>query len=247
VKRRIILITGLFLVVASLSDAQIWKSRRWEGIAGIGTANYFGDIGGFSPGDNLLGLKDYRFLQTRPSMFLGIRYKVRQDWAVKLNLTYGFLHGNDKRGSNENRGYEFSTNIFEPSLQAEYSFMKEKMSNNYLMMKGRRVTDFASHISMYGFAGLGTVFFSPKPSQAVIDRVGTDYTKVSLVLPIGIGIKLGINPVNSLAFEMGGRFTTSDYIDGFTSKFSKFTDVYYYGVFHYIYKVKTNRKGWPTF
>lgn len=246
-KRILLILAGLILLGSSIADAQIWRLRRYEAIAGIGTANFYGDIGGFTPGKNLLGIKDYRFLQTRPNFYLGVRYKVVQDFAVRLNLFYAYLHGNDDRGSNPTRGYEFGTNIFESSVQAEYSFIKEKMSNNYLMMKGRGVTDFASHISMYCFAGLGSAIFNPKPSPPVIARTGTEYSKVALVLPIGIGLKVGLSPENSIALELGGRITTSDFIDGFTSDYSKFTDMYHYGVINFIYKVKTNRKGWPTF
>ena len=82
--------------------------RRYEGIVGIGTANYFGDIGGYSKGDNALGLKDISITNTRPSIYLGARYKVYEVLAVKLNFIYGFFSGNDENSSNSQRNFEFS-------------------------------------------------------------------------------------------------------------------------------------------
>ena len=49
----------------SAKDVNLWRLRRYEFSVGGGVAQIFGDIGGFTPGKNLLGLKDLAFRQTR--------------------------------------------------------------------------------------------------------------------------------------------------------------------------------------
>jgi hypothetical protein len=48
----------LLFIFSNGSMAQKWKLKRYEGIVGIGTAHYFGDIGGTADETNLFGLKD---------------------------------------------------------------------------------------------------------------------------------------------------------------------------------------------
>lgn len=245
-KRRFYLIYLIAFLFPYFSDAQVWKMRRYEAMGGILTSNYFGDIGGYSKGDNALGLKDFRLSQTRPGFYLGARYKVLENLSAKLNLTYAFLHGTDEGGVNEGRNFKFSTTVFEPSVQVEYSFLPEKGSRSYLMMKGKGIGTFQPSFSAYVFAGLGGAFFGTKKLEN-LENVDFEYGKAALVIPVGIGVKIDLNPKFFAGFDLGGRFTTTDYLDAYTSQFSKSNDVYYFGVFSLIYKIKTSRTGWPVF
>ena len=67
------------------------------------------------------------------------------------------------------------------------------------------------------------------------------------MIPVGIGLKFGLNTSWSIGFDMGGRFTTSDYIDGYTSEYSKSKDVYIFGVINMVYKIETGSNGLPVF
>ncbi|MCK4344155.1 MAG: hypothetical protein KAX05_02635 [Bacteroidales bacterium] len=245
-KRRFYLIYLIAFLFPYFSDAQVWKMRRYEAMGGIVTSNYFGDIGGYSKGDNALGLKDFKLFQTRPGFYLGARYKVLENLSAKLNFTLAFLHGTDEGGVNEGRNFKFSTTVFEPSVQVEYSFLPEKGSRSYLMMKGKGIGTFQPSFSAYVFAGLGGAFFGTKKLENLED-VDFEYSKTTLVLPIGVGVKIGLTPKFSAGFDLGGRFTTTDYLDAYSSKYSKSNDVYYFGVFSLIYKLKTSRTGWPVF
>lgn len=245
-KKILFLSTALLILLNSVTDAQTWKMRRYEGIMGIGTANYFGDIGGYSKGDNALGLKDISITSTRPSIYLGARYKVYEVLAVKLNFIYGFFSGSDENSSNIERNLKFSGSIFEPSVQVEYAFIKEKESQSYLMMKGSGIRDFRSSISAYAFLGLGGGFFRTTAKENLEDYE-FDYSKVALVVPMGLGLKYGLTTKWSVGFDLGVRLTTTDYLDGYTSSYSKSNDLYYFGVINFVYKMKTTRAGWPTF
>jgi hypothetical protein len=245
-KRIALLIVVISLVYPATTRAQVWKMKRYEAIVGIGTSNYFGDIGGYSRGENALGLKDISIASTRPSIYLGARYKVYEVIAVKLNLIVAFLSGSDEGKQNDARNLKFSATIFEPSLQVEYSFLKEKGSQSYLMMKGKGVTSFRSSISSYVFLGIGGGFFWPKAKEN-LTNFDLDYNKATLVVPMGLGLKYGLNTNWSIGFELGGRLTTTDYLDGYTSSYSDANDIYYFGVINLVYKIRTSRTGWPVF
>ena len=245
-KKILFFIVALAVAGTAVTNGQAWKMRRYELIAGIGTANYFGDIGGYSKGENVLGIKDLSISRTRPSIYLGARYKIYEVLAVKLNFIFGFISGSDEGKQNDTRNFEFSATIFEPSVQVEYAFLKEKESRSYLMMKGSGVRPFNSSISAYVFLGLGGGFFSPKAKEN-LENYEFDYSKATLVVPMGLGVKYGLTPNWSIGFDLGGRLTTTDYLDGYTSSYSKSNDVYYFGVINFVYKMKTTRTGWPEF
>ena len=245
-KRTALLILLLSFLYPATTQAQAWRMKRYEAIVGIGTSNYFGDIGGYSKGENALGFKDISLSSTRPSIYLGARYKLYEPIAIKLNLITGFISGSDEGGINEGRNFKFSATIFEPSVQVEYSFLKEKEAQSYLMMKGSGMKSFRSSISAYVFVGIGGGFFWPKAKEDLVDYE-IDYNKATLVVPMGLGAKYGLNSNWSVGFELGGRLTTTDYLDGYTSPYSESNDVYYFAVINFVYKMRTSRSGWPIF
>jgi uncharacterized membrane protein len=110
--KRPILVLLLFVFFVQVSEAQLWKLKRVELSGGLGTAAFFGDIGGFSHGENSWGLKDITFLQTRYSFNFSVKYRISQVINARVSLSYGLLHATDERGSNQARGYEASTSIF---------------------------------------------------------------------------------------------------------------------------------------
>jgi len=241
----------LFLLIASLLlnltvDAQAWRMKRYEAVLGIGTTQYFGDIGGWSKDENILGLRDIDITQIRPGLYVGFRYKLHEDISLKLNFIYGYLHGDDADDANSSRNFKFYTSIFEPSIQVEYAFIKEKEAMSYLMMKGIGMGQFHPSISAYTFLGLGGAFFKVTKKEN-LQNVDLEYTPIALVVPVGIGLKFGLNTHWSIGFDLGGRFTTSDYIDGYTSDYSKSKDVYFFGVFNMVYKIRTGSIGLPVF
>jgi hypothetical protein len=246
-KKGIYIIFLITFFLPYFSNAQVWKMRRYEALVGVVSSNYFGDIGGYSKGENALGLKDFRLFQTRPGLYIGARYKILENVAVKLNFTLAFLHGTDEGGVNEGRNFKFSTTVFEPSVQVEYYFLPEKASQSYLMMKGKGIGAFHPSFSACVFAGLGGGFFGTKKLENLEDVVLEEYSKSALVIPIGVGVKIGLTPKLSAGFDLGGRFTTTDYLDAYTSQYSKSNDVYYFGIINFIYKLKTSRTGWPVF
>ena len=250
--RQLICIFLMLLVLPLSSFAQKWKLRRYEASVSICTAQYFGDIGGSKTANNLLGLKDIAILSTRASFAVGARYKLTEKTAVKMNLIYGFISGTDVNSRYPERGYSFYSTIFEPSFQFEYyPISEDKSVASGASFSHRGMINSFGRFYPYVFLGTGGVFFHPVSTsdKFVIPK---DISHFALVFPLGIGIKLGISSKLSVGFEYGRRFTTTDQLDGKWTYpknhqivQSKSNDVYDFGMFSAIYKIPTDRRGYP--
>jgi hypothetical protein len=69
----------------------------------------------------------------------------------------------------------------------------------------------------------------------------------NLVIPGGIGTTLIYSPNLNFGAEIGARYAFTDYLDGYTSQFSKANDVYYFLNLTVTYKLKTGPRGLPSF
>jgi hypothetical protein len=242
----------ILLIVFSLpqeGNAQRWKMKRYEATFGVGFLNYFGDIGGAATSDNWFGIKDLSIKHTRPSLYLGARYKIRENMGLKLNLMYGFIAGDDEGSKNNDRGFKFTSGLFEPSIQYEYSLISEekRYKSSALFNKSGMVNNY-SQINLYLYAGIGGVFFNPKPNDALKNafHYDPDHSKAGIVMPLGVGLKYVINQYWSIGGEFGIRLTTTDYLDGYSHPdFSKANDLYYLGFINGIYRIRTSKSGVP--
>jgi opacity protein-like surface antigen len=248
-KRVLPIMLLILLCIPQEGEAQRWKLRRYEAVFGVGFLNYFGDVGGAATNDNLFGLKDLSIKHTRPSSYLGIRFKVRENMGLKLNFMYGFIAGDDEGSKNNDRGFSFTSSVFEPSLQFEYSIISEekRYSSSALFNKRGMVNNY-SQINLYLYAGIGGVFFNPKVNDAMKNAPAyiPDYSTSAISLPVGIGLKYVINQNWSVGGEFGVRLTTTDYMDAFSHPvFSKANDLYYFGFINGIYRIRTSKSGAP--
>ena len=242
----------MVLILALLSMdgmSQKWKLRRYEALAGVGTTHYFGTIGGSAEQSNLFGLKDIDITSTRPSFYGGIRYKLRDNVAVRGNFLYGFIHGDDAGSKNVERNAVFNSTIMEPSLQLEISLISEEQKHRSAALFNKRgmVNNF-SRINLYGFGGLGGVFTNVKPLNDLEKHASYDPVNLKnngLVILGGGGLKYVLSSDLSLGFEFGARYTTSKYLDGLHPLTAKAPDMYYFALFNVVYRVRTSRTGAP--
>ena len=229
----------LLTFFSSQSVAQIWKMKRYEAVGGIGPSFFFGDIGGFSKTDNILGIRDLTFKQTRFNLNLNMKYRLTQDLNARLSLTYGLLHATDDRGSNEDRQMEASMSIFEPALLGEYYFIKNSAENSYLFNKGRgNFITFLKSLDFYIFSGIGIVNYSVSRNEALAEK-GMDPTGFAGVIPIGLGTTMIYSSDLNFGIEVGGRYSFTDSLDNYTSQYSGSNDVYYFLNFTVTYKLKS--------
>jgi hypothetical protein len=239
----------MFCLTVPLANAQLWKMRRWEAVGGVGPSFFFGDIGGYSIGKNILGIKDMSYLQTRFDLNGSLKYRLTRGFNVRLSLTYALLHATDVRGSNEGRAYEASTSMFEPALICEYYFIKNYAENSYLFVKGKEsfIRILLRSLDFYVFAGIGGNAFTVKGNDALVNR-GMTSSGFTAVIPGGLGTTLIYSPNLNFGLEVGGRYAFSDFLDGYSNpQYSKANDVYYFLNFTITYKLKTGPHGLPTF
>lgn len=237
----------LFFIIPYLSDAQRWKRYRYEMVAGIGTVNIFGDLGG-GRGDGRHNTLDFDIQGTRPSLAVGFRYKLKELVSVKGNLFFAFGNASDKYTDNIPRANRSATSnvfMFEPSLQLEYSLVKERYGRRYTMSNIRRFN--FTHINTYVFIGVGGLLYFPNKQIALDSDIGKDHGVFAAAFPMGIGFKYAIDRVYTFGIEIGNRFTSSDYLEGHSDKYSKANDSYLFFTFNLSKRLRTSRKGLPRF
>ncbi len=256
--KRLIVICMVVSLAAPIVSGQLWKMKRYEATAAIGTSQFYGDIGGFTIGDNALGIRDMTFIQTRYSINGSFRYFITDNLAARLSLTWAALHADDRRGSNnDGRLYETSSFLYEPALFGEYYFVRNRERNSFLFQtyryrRANRLRDFFRSVDVYALTGIGgagyNVFWG---NDRIQDRWNTDpslnRSGFTAVIPLGVGAKVAMDPNLLLGVELTGRYALSDHLDGYTSRWSKRNDAYHTFSITVNYRIKTARNGLPSF
>jgi hypothetical protein len=230
------------------AEARYFGFRKYEFSAGVGTTQFFGDVGGYSKGKNMLGLKDFTFHNTGFNVNTSLKLRIQDNIAARLNFTFGSLRATDLRGSNEIRGLESTAFFFEPALIGEYYIIKQRGYSSFLFIRGIRNfnRNFFSTIDLYAFTGLGGIAYNVKLNNTLVPSE-TKKSGFSPVIPVGVGLNLLYSRDLCFGLELGGRYAFSDNLDGYTSPYSKSNDVYYFLNLTFTYKLKTGKSGLPTF
>jgi hypothetical protein len=239
---------SVFLVIFySEGFSQLWKLRRVELTGGFGTTHFMGDVGGFTEGTNYNGLRDISFQNTGWNGCLSVGYRVTSNFSARADFTGGYLSADDIRGSNADRGFSATISFFEASLTGQVFFIKNKMENRYLFIRGKSTPLFPElhYYDVYAFAGLGALSYQVKPNDRL--EAAPQRTALSGIIPVfpaGIGVARNFPRNSKLGLELGRRFTQSDEIDGYSAAGSR-RDVYYFFDITYTWKIRTKR--FPSF
>lgn len=228
----------LFLVFALPLSGQPWRTTPYEIYGGIGSVNYFGDIGGSADENTWHGIKDLDIKKSRPGIIGGVRYIPGDYLAFNGSLAMGWLSGNDGGGKNEGRDYEFHTFIFEPSARMEFFAVKDYPMGGGLNRRGL-VRNYAT-LSVYIYGGMGALIYNVRANENLEARQirdNIDHGPVTMVIPAGLGAKIGISNTTDIGFEIGRRYGMNDYLDGFTSDSSTANDIYYITSVQLVFRV----------
>jgi hypothetical protein len=231
--KRLVLL--LLLMIPLLADAQFRRKRyKYELVLNIGASNFLGDVGGA----NQIGthfVKDLNYSLTRDMFGFGVRYKTNRYWAAKADLVYAQVNGDDKLTKEpfrNNRNLNFKSPIVELSIRFEAYFTKEQGGHLYRLknVHGMKRKD----IQAYFFGGIGGFWFNPKGKYIdgnwyALRPLGTEgqglpggpkaYSPVSVCIPMGLGMKYGIDQKWSIGLEYGLRYTFTDYIDDVSGRY----------------------------
>lgn len=166
---------------------------------GVGSTNYFGDIGGrdrtITGAQAFFDHLDIDLWQTRVMLTAGARATPWKSVAISAQLAANFLSGNDLRSNYAWRGYAFNTSVIECSAQVEYYF-------------AHRITGFAP----FGFAGFGAMYYQYANNEDVTSKWYPGNT-----ILLGLGIRFPELKRVTHSLDAGFHFATTDNLDGYKS------------------------------
>lgn len=240
----------VLLILTSFDGyGQRWKLRRYQADLYVGAVSFHGDIGLANKPlmNNINGL--------RPSVGLKSMFRITQDINVSLDLAYIMYGGKDQEGSSHGRDYSFNSHAFQHVARVEYFIMGDSrrfISGAVYNRKGM-INDY-NKLYVYVFGGAGGVLSKSKVKdlnnggEEPLDNPGYNNNMVyTAVFPVGAGVKWAIDARWSIGVEIGYQFTLSDYLDGYSSQWSKYNDSYYLTSVKAIYHIRNDRNGRPMF
>ena len=198
------------LVFICILAAQNSYAQTWELGVSAGSSGYTGDL---NP------TKIYKFTDVG----VGAHAKRNFDgnWSLKFNFLQSKIRAADSISSSvyeQNRNLSFYSPVTEASLLIEFNFFKYLPNN---------VSENGIHkLTPYLFTGLGGIHFNPKTKyqgqEVLLKPLQTEnasYSKYSLVIPFGTGVKYNIKGNWNLSGEIGYRTVYNDYLDDVSGKY----------------------------
>lgn len=203
-----ILIACLFISLPFLSIAQFWEGGLYGGIS-------------YYNGDMSTRLIDSKQLQPAVGAFL--RYNPLD--ALSVRVSGGWARtASDMANTNPDYQYyeafldhnlSFRTTIIEAAVMAEWNIL------------GFDPYNLRKTFTPYIFAGIGGFYYNPKAEYEnewhALRELGTEgqgmdgyddyYSKLSLAIPFGLGVKLAVNDIWNIGIDWGARYTFTDYLD----------------------------------
>lgn len=208
--KRILPFFLLFLCSHFNTNAQVVQNEYvQEAEFGItaGAAHYFGDL-------------NNRMRVNRPKLAFGafFRRQFSNYIAVRLSGHYAQLGYSDRYNTNEfeqRRNLSFNTNIFEIALQGDFNFFRFIPTDpDYSFTPYASVGIGVFNYDPYAFLNGEKYYLRPLHTEGQTfyeDR--KPYGTMALCFPLSFGVKYAVTDRVNLSFEVGYRFTTTDYLD----------------------------------
>lgn len=210
--RRKIVVGFVFLALGSITKGQN-PDPKFEIGAGISSFIYQGDL---TP--NRFGSVE--------TMRFGINLQgsiiVSRSFLLRTNLAIGGLRGDDATYNNpefrKQRNFNFRTPVTELSQMVVWNPLSSNYSNR--------------GFSPYLFGGVGVSFLKIKRDRSnlnaayfgdqsdILQRIALDEAHslpvIIPVIPLGLGMRLGLSPLIDITAESSYRLVFTDYLDGFS-------------------------------
>ncbi len=195
---------SIFLAVIVTASAQKFHINTF-----VGLSNYQGDLQD----------KRFTFSQSHLAVGAGLSYELTEKFLLNGGITVGKVSASDKNNSrNTSRNLDFTSNITEGHLTAEYYF--------------RNLNEYS--VSPYVFAGLAMYNFSPYTKDSLGNKyylkplstegegfiANRNYYKINqFAIPFGGGVKFALNDNVRLGVEVGMRKLFTDYLDDISTTY----------------------------
>ncbi len=176
--------------------------------AGLGLANYFGDL-----------MENNRFFSQPSFSFTASGYyAINKQFDLSLNAGIQQVTAADSK----NTGSQFK----DRNLSFKSSITDVTVALNWYLLSIKK-HGFSPYIS----AGIGAMFFNPTAEgtsgKQNLRELGTEgqglagfpsmYSKSTIAIPLGIGLKIAAGKKVSVLFDFTYRFTGTDYLDDVSS------------------------------
>ncbi|TVQ43324.1 MAG: hypothetical protein EA362_11440 [Saprospirales bacterium] len=202
-----------FLFICFFLFGNFLSAQNFEVGIGLGPTAYNGDLS-VHTGKDIFGN-----MGINGTLFGN--YYIHPFVNVGLSLSYGQISGSDRYAEDDlikRRNLSFQSNVTEVALRVEFNLTRFEPYN------------FRSPASPYLFGGIGWFWFDPKAEyQGNLVRLqplgtegqgldspwetGEPYQLNGMVIPFGIGFKYALSEMLTIAFEVGYRYTFTDYLD----------------------------------
>ncbi len=216
--KRFFLVAILTTVATALVHAQ-----HFEAGVMLGGANYLGDL---SNNSSNLYLKE-----TKLAVGGLLRYNITDHFTARLSLNWARVAGSDANVNNDQfvreRNLSFRSSITELALTGEFNIL------------GYQPYALYSPFSPYVFAGVALSHFNPKARYqgrwVELQPLGTEgqgmpgfadkYSRTTLAIPFGLGLKYALTDKINLGFEIGARPTFTDYLDDVSGAYVSYPEL----------------------
>jgi hypothetical protein len=200
--------TIVFMFIVNSCVAQQWQAEIMGGLSG-----YNGDLTHSS------------FKGMGPAIAANIKYLLPNDFLLlRAGISFGTISGSDKNSSDPSiqpRNLNFKSDVFEGNLCLEVNLLDP--------------TEYIGY--PYIFAGVGIFHFNPytydnNNQKTYLQPLGTEgqglaaypnravYSLTQFCVPFGVGWKQKINEKFDLIYELGFRYTNTDYLDDVSTTYA---------------------------
>ena len=190
-------------------------AQQWQAELMVGATGYHGD----------LAASGIDFKTIGPAVNLNLKYLLANNFIVlRAGIGYGKIKGSDansKSADLQRRNLSFKSNILEGSLCVEINLVDPDEYDGY----------------PYLFAGVGFFHFNPytydkNNKKIFLQPLGTEgqglaeypnrflYSLTKACIPFGLGWKYKVNDKYDLIYELGFRYTNTDYLDDVSSTYA---------------------------
>lgn len=192
-----------FLLFALLSGSLSAQSGMELGLMG-GPSFYQGDV---------TNSFVWEFKETSIGAGLFARFPVNDSWYMRTGLSYVRIAGTDlDNADRDRRAFAFHNNMVEFSLVGEF----EPWGSS-------RIAG-GMPISPYFMFGSGLIYTNPQVdfsrftgdllTRNVIRDRDTPYSKLRVIIPVGVGVKVPMGDAWLVGLEASIRYPFSDFLDG---------------------------------
>ena len=223
----LVTLTGVvFAQTTNFTTSDYWKRQKHELIMGVGATNTLTDLGGLNRIGTDYSFVDLEWSATRFGVHFGYRYRFKPLWCTKTILQYGMFSGSDaltNEPARHNRNLSFTTHLVELSQHLELIIFNNEHYGARHRIKGLRGMKNKNTL-VYVFSGITGFIYMPQaqggPFLRPLHTEGQGlpngpkkYGLFNYGIPFGMGVKIGLNQVWRMSFELSYTKTFTDYFD----------------------------------